>query len=208
MPITNITGTENRSCNSNNTGVAPSNNPLHLFGYHRNFSSPLSSSPSAQSYSGIIPIRTSTSPLVTSPHRNTKHSLHMSTESDTDPDNSPAGHDILSDSNFARGSTNSGLSSASLFYTLSGRVQNLMNRAGGGSSMSGRLQQYIQGIQVIILFYILKGKSFYLSSQFVFQSPDPDIKLTTLNELCSVCLIKGENFLLEDVLLLHFSFLL
>jgi hypothetical protein len=70
----------------------------------------------------------------------------MSTESDTDPDNSPTSRDILADPSFIRG----GSASAALFHTLSGRVQHLMSRVGGGSSINGRLQQYIQGIQVII----------------------------------------------------------
>ena len=74
----------------------------------------------------------------------------MSTESDTDPDNSPTARDILSDSSFIRAATSgaSGSASAALFDTLSGRVQHLVSRVGGGSSINGRLQQYIQGIQV------------------------------------------------------------
>jgi len=149
VPVTNnTTGTESRSCDSNNTGVTSSNNPLHLFNspayYHQNSSSPPPSS-SAQSYSGIVPTTSYTSPFVASTQRNLKHSLQMSTESDTDPDNS----DILSDPSFVRAAASSGGSaSAALFHTLSGRVQHLMNRVGGGSSINGRLQQYIQGIQV------------------------------------------------------------
>ena len=168
MPVTNTTGTESRSCDSNNTGVTSSNNPLHLFNspayYHQNSSSPPPSS-SAQSYSGIVPTTSYTSPFVASAasastHRNTKQSLLMSTESDTDPDNnsghmSPSPRDVLSDPAFARAAAAAaaagGPTSAALFHTLSGRVQHLMSRVGGGSSanaINGRLQQYIQGIQV------------------------------------------------------------
>ncbi|CAF4713904.1 unnamed protein product, partial [Rotaria magnacalcarata] len=71
----------------------------------------------------------------------------MSTESDTDPDTSPSARDILNDSSFGR----SGSASAALFHTLSGRVQHLMSRVGGGNSINGRLQQYIQNLQVIRL---------------------------------------------------------
>ncbi len=152
MPATNITGTESRACDSNNTGVTSSNNPLHLFNssayYHQNSSSPPPSSSSAQSYSGIVPTTSYTSPFVTSTQRNTKQSLPMSTESDTDPDNSPTARDILSDPSFVRAAASGGSASAALFHTLSGRVQHLMSRVGGGSSINGRLQQYIQGIQV------------------------------------------------------------
>lgn len=84
----------------------------------------------------------------------------MSTESDTDPDNnartmSPSPRDVLSDPAFARAAAAAaaagGPTSAALFHTLSGRVQHLMSRVGGGSSlnaMNGRLQQYMQGLQV------------------------------------------------------------
>lgn len=160
MPVTNAAGPDSRSCDTNNTGATAaaataSNNPLHLFNssayYQQNSSSPPPSSSSAQSYSGLVPTTAYTSPLVASAHRNTKQSLQMSTESDTDPDNSPTARDILSDPSFLRAATSGGSSSASaaLFQTLSGRVQHLMSRVGGGSSMNGRLQQYIQGIQVI-----------------------------------------------------------
>ena len=88
----------------------------------------------------------------------------MSTESDTDPDNSPTARDILSDPNFVRAATSGGSASAALFHTLSGRVQHLMSRVGGGSSINGRLQQYIQGIQVKIPDFLRrKGKNIYSS---------------------------------------------
>jgi hypothetical protein len=156
VPVTNTTGTASRSCDTNNTGVISSNNPLHLFNspayYQQNSSSPPPSSSSAQSYSGIVPTTSYTSPLVASAHRNTKQSLQMSTESDTDPDNSPTARDILNDPSFVRAAAaaaaGGGSASAALFHTLSGRVQHLMSRVGGGSSVNGRLQQYIQGIQV------------------------------------------------------------
>jgi hypothetical protein len=153
VPVTNTTGSESRSCDTNNTGVTTSNNPLHLFNspayYQQNSSSPPPSS-SAQSYSGIVPTTSYTSPFVASVQRNTKQSLQMSTESDTDPDNSPTARDILSDPSFVRAAAaaSGGSASAALFHTLSGRVQHLMSRVGGGSSINGRLQQYIQGIQV------------------------------------------------------------
>ncbi len=151
MPVTNTTGSESRSCDSNNTGVTSSNNPLHLFNspayYQQNSSSPPPSS-SAQSYSGIVPTTSYTSPFVASVQRNTKQSLQMSTESDTDPDNSPTARDILTDPSFVRAAASGGSASAALFHTLSGRVQHLMSRVGGSSSINGRLQQYIQGIQV------------------------------------------------------------
>lgn len=74
----------------------------------------------------------------------------MSTESDTDPENSLNAHELFSDASFLRAANAAGASSASaaLFQTLSGRVQHLMNRVSGSHSMNGRLQQYIQGIQV------------------------------------------------------------
>ena len=85
----------------------------------------------------------------------------MSTESDTDPDNnggrlSPQPHDIFSDPTFARvaAAARGNPTSAALFHTLSGRVHHLMSRVGGGSSfnaINGRLQQYLQGIQVRIV---------------------------------------------------------
>ncbi|CAF0889005.1 unnamed protein product [Adineta steineri] len=175
VPVTNTAGTESRSCDTNNTGVTSSNNPLHLFNspayYQHNSSSPPPSS--AQSYSGFVPTTSYTSPLVASAHRNTKQPLQMSTESDTDPDNSPTARDILSDPNFVRAATSGSSASAALFHTLTGRVQHLMSRVGGGSSINGRLQQYIQGIQ----------------------SPDPDVKLTTLNELCSLLVMSNEDTL-------------
>ncbi|CAF2672231.1 unnamed protein product [Rotaria sp. Silwood2] len=178
VPVTNITGTDSRSCHTNNTGVTSPNNPLHLFNspayYHQNSSSPPPSSSSAQTYSGIVPTTSSTSPFVaSSTHRTTKQSIQMSTESDTDPDNSPTARDILSDASFARSAASSGSASAALFHTLSGRVQHLMSRVGGGSSINGRLQQYIQGLQ----------------------SSDPDVKLTTLNELCSFLVMSNEDTL-------------
>lgn len=148
--MNNLTGTESRSCHSNNTGVESTNNPFNLFhtptSFYPNSSSPPPSSSSAQSYSGIVP---STSLFIpnTSHRRHAKHTLQMSTESDTDPDNSPTGRDILNDSSLGR----SGSASAALFHTLSGRVQHLMSRVGGGSSMNGRIQQYIQGLQVNLI---------------------------------------------------------
>ncbi|CAF3685930.1 unnamed protein product [Rotaria sp. Silwood1] len=178
VPVTNITGTDSRSCHTNNTGVTSPNNPLHLFNsstyYHQNSSSPPPSSSSAQTYSGIVPTTSSTSPFVaSSTHRTIKQSLQMSTESDTDPDNSPTARDILNDTSFARSAASSGSASAALFHTLSGRVQHLMSRVGGGSPINGRLQQYIQGLQ----------------------SSDPDVKLTTLNELCSFLVMSNEDTL-------------
>lgn len=176
VPAANSIGTENRSCDSTNTGVISStNNPLHLFNssgastaasYHQNSSSPPPSSSSAQTYSGLVPPASFTSSFLTHTQRQTKQSLQMSTESDTDPDNSPTARDILS-------APSSSSASAALFHTLSGRVQHLMSRVGGGSSVNGRLQQYIQGIQ----------------------SSDPDVKLTTLNELCSLLVMSNEDTL-------------
>ncbi len=192
MPVTNTGGIDGRPCDSN-TSVASSTHPLHLFNspaYYQQTSSPPPSS-SAQSYSGVVPPTASySSSLVASAasastHRNTKHSLPMSTESDTDPDNpggtiSPSPRDVLSDPAFARAAAAAAAAgsptSAALFHTLSGRVQHLMSRVGGGSSanaINGRLQQYIQGIQ----------------------SPDPDVRLTTLNELCSLLVMSNEETL-------------
>ncbi len=152
VPVTNATGTESRSCDSTNTGGTSLNNPLHLFNspayYPHNSSSPPPSSSSAQSYSGLGPTTSYTSPFVASAQRNLKQSLQMSTESDTDPDNSPTARDILSDPSFVRAAASGGSASAALLNTLSGRVQHLMSRVGGSSSINGRLQQYIQGIQV------------------------------------------------------------
>jgi hypothetical protein len=165
VPVTNTGGIDGRPCDSN-TGVASSTHPLHLFNspaYYQQTSSPPPSS-SAQSYSGVVPTASYTSALVASAasastHRNTKQSLPMSTESDTDPDNnggnmSPTPRDVLADPAFARAAAAvGGPTSAALFHTLSGRVQHLMSRVGGGSSanaMNGRLLQYIQGIQVSI----------------------------------------------------------
>ncbi|CAF1553813.1 unnamed protein product [Adineta ricciae] len=179
VPVTNTAGADNQSCDTHNTGGTSSNNPISFFNsstYHQqNSSSPPPSTSSAQSYSGLVPTTSYTSPLVASAHRNTKQTLQMSTESDTDPDNSPTARDILSDPSFIRAATSgaSGSASAALFHTLSGRVQHLMSRVGGGSSINGRLQQYIQGIQ----------------------SPDPDVKLTTLNELCSLLVMSNEDTL-------------
>ena len=174
MPVTHIAGGESRSCDSNNTGVTSSSNPSHLFHssafYHPTSSSPPPSSSSAQSYSGLVP---TTSPFLASSQRHPKHALQMSTESDTDPDNSPTTRDILSDPSFVRAAATGGSASAALFQTLSGRVHHLMSRVGGASSTSGRLQQYIQGVQ----------------------SPDPDVKLTTLNELCSLLVMSNEDTL-------------
>jgi hypothetical protein len=151
--------------------------------YQQTGSHPPSSS--AQSYSGVVPTASYSSPLVASSvsastHRNPKHALPISTKSDTDPDN-PGGtmgsssHDVLSDSAFARAAAG-GPKSAALFHTLSGCVQHLMSRVSGDSSanaINGRLQQYIQGIQ----------------------SPDPDVRLTTLNELCSLLVMSNEETL-------------
>jgi hypothetical protein len=165
VPVTNTGGIDGRPCDSN-TSVASSTHPLHLFNssaYYQQTASPPPSSSSAQSYSGVVPPTSYTSPFVASAastHRNTKQSLPMSTESDTDPDNnsghmSPSPRDVLSDPAFARAAAAAaaagGPTSAALFHTLSGRVQHLMSRVGGGSSanaINGRLQQYIQGIQV------------------------------------------------------------
>jgi hypothetical protein len=166
VPVTNTGGIDGRPCDSN-TSLASSTHPLHLFNssaYYQPTASPSTSS-SAQTYSGVVPNASYSSPFVasatsTSTHRTTKQSLPMSTESDTDPDNnsghmSPSPRDVLSDPAFARAAAAAaaagGPTSAALFHTLSGRVQHLMSRVGGGSSanaMNGRLQQYIQGIQV------------------------------------------------------------
>ncbi len=166
MPVTHTTGTENRSCDSNNTGVTSSNNPLHLFNspayYHPNSSSPPPLSSSAQSYSGIVPTIPYNPQFLANTQRNTKQTVQMSTESDTDPDNSPTARDILSDPSFVRAAASGGSASAALFHTLSGRVQHLMSRVGGGSSINGRLQQYIQGIQVKKNPKILMNKTKYL----------------------------------------------
>ncbi|CAF1314917.1 unnamed protein product [Adineta steineri] len=191
VPATNTGGIDGRPCDSN-TSVASSTHPLHLFNspayYHQTGSPPPSSS--AQSYSGVVPTVSHSSPLVASAasantHRNIKQSLPMSTESDTDPDNnggtmSPSPRDVLSDPAFARAAAAAaaagGPTGAALFHTLSGRVQHLMSRVGGGSSLNainGRLQQYMQGIQ----------------------SPDPDVRLTTLNELCSLLVMSNEETL-------------
>ena len=176
MPAANTAGSESRSCDSNNTGVTSSSNPLHLLHspayFHPTSSSPPPSSSSAQSYSGLVPPSSYTLSFPSSSQRHPKHTLQMSTESDTDPDNSPTARDILSDPSFVRAAASGGSASAALFQTLSGRVQHLMSRVGGGST-SGRLQQYIQGIQ----------------------SPDPDVKLTTLNELCSLLVMSNEDTL-------------
>jgi hypothetical protein len=191
VPVTNTSGIDGRPCDSN-TSVASSTHPLQLFNspaYYQQTGSPPPSS-SAQSYSGVVPTASYSSPLVASSasastHRNPKHTLPMSTESDTDPDNSggtmgSSSRDVLSDPAFARAAAAAaaagGPTSAALFHTLSGRVQHLMSRVSGGSSanaINGRLQQYIQGIQ----------------------SPDPDVRLTTLNELCSLLVMSNEETL-------------
>ena len=137
------------------TGAASLSHPLHLF------DSPLfypatSLTPSGQSHAGIVPVssyRSSLSAATASTHRQTKQALPMSTESDTDPENSLTSHDIISDPTFLRAAAaaaaaSGGSASTALFHTLSGRVHHLMNRSGAGSSLSGRFQQYIQGIQV------------------------------------------------------------
>lgn len=192
VPVTNTGSIDGRPCDSN-PSVTASSHPLHLFNspayYQQNTSSPSSS---AQSYSGIVPTDSYSSTLVANSasantHRHPKHTLPMSTESDTDPDNPGGGmlssspRDVLSDPAFARAAAAaaaaaSGPTSVALFHTLSGRVQHLMSRVSGGSSgnaIHGRLQQYIQGIQ----------------------SPDPDIRLSTLNELCSLLVMSNEETL-------------
>ncbi len=165
MPVTNTGGIDGRPCDSN-TSLGSSTHPLHLFNspaYYQQTGSPPPSS-SAQSYSGVVPTGSYSSSLVASAasastHRNTKQSLPMSTESDTDQDNtmSSSSRDVLSDPAFARAAAAAaaagGPTSAALFHTLSGRVQHLMSRVGGGNSLNainGRLQQYMQGIQVRI----------------------------------------------------------
>ncbi|UJR08940.1 hypothetical protein I4U23_013192 [Adineta vaga] len=193
VPVTNAGGIDERPCDSN-PSVISSTHPLHLFNssaYYQQTGSPPPSSSSAQSYSGVVPPGSYSSSFVASAasastHRNLKHSLPMSTESDTDPDNngrtmSPSPRDVLSDPAFARAAAAAaaaagGPTSAALFHTLSGRVQHLMSRVGGGSSlnaMNGRLQQYMQGLQ----------------------SPDPDVRLSTLNELCSLLVMSNEETL-------------
>ena len=188
MPVTNTGSIDGRPCDSN-PSVTPSSHPLHLFNssayYQQSTSSPSSS---AQSYSGAVPTGSYSSTLVAnsasaSTHRHPKHTLPMSTESDTDPDNpggmlSSSPRDVLSDPAFARAAAAaaSGPTSVALFHTLSGRVQHLMSRVSGGSSANaihGRLQQYMQGIQ----------------------SSDPDIRLSTLNELCSLLVMSNEETL-------------
>ncbi|CAF2682302.1 unnamed protein product [Rotaria sp. Silwood2] len=191
VPVTNTGGIDGRPCDSNSS-LPSSTHPLHLFNspaYYQQTASPPPSS-SAQSFSGVVPTASYSSPFLASAasastHRNTKHSLPMSTESDTDPENngghmSPSPRDVLSDPAFARAAAAAaaagGPTSAALFHTLSGRVQHLMSRVGGSSSVNainGRLQQYIQGIQ----------------------SPDPDVRLTTLNELCSLLVMSNEETL-------------
>ena len=150
VPVTHPTALESRPWDST-PGVASSADPLHLFHsptFYQSTSSPPPSSSSAQSYSGIVPTTSYQSPLVASAHRHAKASLNMSTESDTDPETSPTSRDILSDPNFLRAAASGSSASAALLQTLSGRVHHLMNRVGGSSSMNGRLQQYIQGMQV------------------------------------------------------------
>ena len=112
--------------------------------------------PSGQSHAGIVPVSSYRSSLApASTHRQTKQALPMSTESDTDPESSLTSHDIISDPTFLRAAAaaaaaSGGSASTALFHTLSGRVHHLMNRSSAGSSLSGRFQQYIQGIQVTI----------------------------------------------------------
>ncbi|CAF3596770.1 unnamed protein product [Rotaria sp. Silwood1] len=194
VPVTNTGGIDNRPCDTNSS-LPSSTHPLHLFNspaYYQQTASPPPSSSSAQSFSGVVPTASYSSSFLASTasastHRNTKQSLPMSTESDTDPENnighmSPSPRDVLSDPAFARAAAAAaaaaagGPTSAALFHTLSGRVQHLMSRVGGSSSVNainGRLQQYIQGIQ----------------------SPDPDVRLTTLNELCSLLVMSNEETL-------------
>ncbi|CAF1012039.1 unnamed protein product [Adineta ricciae] len=192
VPVNNTGSIDERSCDSN-PSVLTSTHPLHLFNssaYYQQISSPPPSSSSAQSYSGVVPSGSYNSSFVASAasastHRHLKQSLPMSTESDTDPDNSartmsPSPRDVLSDSAFARAAAAAaaagGPTSAALFHTLSGRVQHLMSRVGGGSSlnaMNGRLQQYMQGLQ----------------------SSDTDLRLSTLNELCSLLVMSNEETL-------------
>ena len=154
---------DGRPCDS-----AATNHPLHLFHsspfYHHPQASPPPSSSSAappQPYSSLL-------------HRHPKHSLAMSTESDTDPDTPRDAFAAAAVAAAAAGSP----TSAALFHTLSGRVQHLMSRVGSGSSsslnaMNGRLQQYMQGLQ----------------------SSDADVRLTTLNELCSLLVMSNEETL-------------
>ncbi|CAF3579298.1 unnamed protein product [Rotaria socialis] len=196
VPVTNTGGIDGRPCDSHSS-LPSSTHPLHLFNspaYYQQTASPPPSS-SAQSFSGVVPTASYSTPFLASAaaassHRNTKSTLAMSTESDTDPENN-VGHtsesprDVLSDPAFARAASaaaaaaaagGGGSTSAALFHTLSGRVQHLMSRVGGSSSLNainGRLQQYIQGIQ----------------------SPDPDVRLTTLNELCSLLVMSNEETL-------------
>ena len=187
MPNTNISGTDGRSCNSN-TGLGSSSSavthPLQFFNspayYQQRGSSPPTSS--AQSYSGIVPTGSSySSGLVASAasastHRHSKVSIPMSTESDTDPENN-LGHmspttprDVLADPAFARAAAAAAAAAAgsptgaALFHTLSGRVQHLMSRVSGSSmhAMNGRLQQYMQGIQVNSFSFHFLLNSFYL----------------------------------------------
>lgn len=174
VPVTNTGGFDGRPCDSN-TSVPSSTHPLHLFNstaYYQQAASPSPSS-SAQAFSGIVPNASYSSSFLAntasaSAHRSTKQTLAMSTESDTDPENnaghmSPSPRDVLSDPAFARAAAvaaaaGAGPTSAALFHTLSGRVQHLMNRVGGSSSMNainGRLQQFIQGIQVNIDYKLL-----------------------------------------------------
>ncbi|CAF4586689.1 unnamed protein product, partial [Rotaria sp. Silwood2] len=166
VPVTNTGGIDSRPCDSNSS-LPSSTHPLHLFNspaYYQQTASPPPSS-SAQSFSGVVPTASYSSPFLSSAaasastHRHTKQSLPMSTDSDTDPENnvghmSPSPRDVLSDPAFARAAAAGGPTSAALFHTLSGRVQHLMSRVGGSSSinaMNGRLQQYIQGIQLLVM---------------------------------------------------------
>lgn len=156
VPVANPASANQRSLDSH-TGAASLSHPLHLFDSPLFYPATSSSSltPSGQSHAGIVPVSSYRSSLAaaTSTHRQTKQALPMSTESDTDPENSLTSHDIISDPTFLRAAAaaaaaSGGSASTALFHTLSGRVHHLMNRSGAGSSLSGRFQQYIQGIQV------------------------------------------------------------
>ena len=156
MPATNnTTGTESRSCDSTNTGVTSSNNPLHLFNspayYQQNSSSPPPSSSSAQSYSGVVPPASYTFSI----------SCQFSISKYTSKSQTFISKCLLKvipiqiirleilvhhlvmfylTQAFARAAAAAaaaagGPTSAALFHTLSGRVQHLMSRVGGGSSI-------------------------------------------------------------------------
>lgn len=173
VPNSNISGTEGRPCNSNSGLTSTSSattvtHPLQFFNspaYYQQRGSPPPAS-SAQSYSGVVAAGSYSSGLVASAvsasnHRHSKISMPLSAESDTDPEHnighlSPTPRDVLADPTFARAAAAAAAAAAgsptgaALFHTLSGRVQHLMSRVGGSSinAMNGRLQQYMQGIQV------------------------------------------------------------